>query len=80
MKLFSKEIERACVRSIASCEIDLVDMLLSSQSHNALQLERFLLHFISTNYGPLKATAGFSRIEGESLAFIEEHQVCATST
>ena len=46
-------------------------------STSAKQLHAFLLHFISTNYGPVSTihrTIGFDALSPENRSYVEEHK------
>ena len=44
------------------------------QAHNANQLAKWCLHFISTNYSVFKGEDEFEYIQGENRAHVEQHQ------
>jgi len=70
----SKEIDRAIANGIEKADINIVGLLLDSQQHNAPQLAAFCLHFISTNYQPMKKRKEFADIKDDNLKYVEEHQ------
>lgn len=70
----TKIIEKAVEQSVEKANIDCIGLLLMSQKHRALQLEAFLLHFISTNYEPMKKRKEFSLIVGKNLDYMNEHR------
>jgi len=70
----SKQIEIATTNGIEKAEIDIIGLLLLSQQYNANQLEKFLLHFISNNYGPMSKRPEWEQIEGENRDYIEAHR------
>jgi len=70
----SKEVERHTTQNISEAEVDVIEMLLFAQQHNALQLAQFCLHFISTNYLPISKRPEFRKLEGENLNYIETHR------
>jgi len=70
----SKEVERHTTQNISKAEVDVIEMLLFAQQHNALQLAQFCLHFISTNYLPFSKRPEFRKLEGENLNYIETHR------
>eukprot|EP01126_Amoeba_proteus_P054190 TRINITY_DN6652_c0_g1_i11.p1 TRINITY_DN6652_c0_g1~~TRINITY_DN6652_c0_g1_i11.p1 ORF type:complete len:632 (-),score=135.07 TRINITY_DN6652_c0_g1_i11:348-2243(-) len=70
----SKMVERATKDDITKAEISVIDLLLLSQQHNAKQLEKFCLHFISANYQPMSARPDFKNLKGENLKYVEENQ------
>ena len=49
-------------------------MLILVQQHHGNQLADFLLHFISSNYGPMKKRKEFAQLEGNNLKYVKEHQ------
>ncbi len=51
-------------------EINVVGLLLDAQSHNADQLAKFCLHFISTNFQPMKKRKEFSELGEENLKYV----------
>jgi len=70
----TKQIEVATADDIAKADIDIIGILLASQLHSAKQLEGFCLHFISSNYQPMKNRVEWVKLEGENLKYIEENQ------
>ena len=56
------------------CSCLLPGLLFTAQMHNAHQLSAWCLHFISTNYMAFTARPEFSLLQGDNLAFVEEHQ------
>ena len=70
----TKLIEKATVDGIAKADVDIIGLLLCAQTHNAAQLAQFCLHFISTNYQPMKQRKEFELLEGENLKYVEENQ------
>jgi len=70
----SKMIERACKTDITKADIDVIGLLHLAQSHNAKQLADFCLHFIATNYQPMKKRPEFETLKGDNLRWIEENQ------
>ncbi len=61
----SKVVEKAIEQSIAKSELDIIGLLLLAQKHNANQLAGFLLHFISTNYGPMQRRKEWVLLKGK---------------
>jgi hypothetical protein len=51
-------IQAATKDEITKANIDVIELLLAAQQHNAQQLAKFCLHFIATNYGPMKQRPG----------------------
>jgi len=70
----SKEVDRAIANGIEKAEINVVGLLLDSQHHNAPQLAQFCLHFISTNFLPMKKRKEFADLGEENTKYVEEHQ------
>eukprot|EP01101_Sappina_pedata_P003548 TRINITY_DN1426_c0_g1_i3.p1 TRINITY_DN1426_c0_g1~~TRINITY_DN1426_c0_g1_i3.p1 ORF type:complete len:740 (+),score=168.90 TRINITY_DN1426_c0_g1_i3:149-2221(+) len=70
----SKVIERANTTSIKDSRIDVIGILLRAQDCDASQLASFCLHFISSNYGPMKSRNEFSRLRGANLAHVERNR------
>eukprot|EP01084_Bolivina_argentea_P285492 489596_1 len=72
--LMSKVIERAVEQSIQKADLDIIGLLLIAQKHNAKQLEKFLLHFICTNYVPMRKKEEFKLLKGNNLKYIEKNR------
>jgi len=70
----SKAIDVACKDDIARADIDVIGILHTAQEHNAAQLAKFCLHFISTNYQPMSKREEFKLLTGENKKHVEEHQ------
>jgi len=70
----SKMVEIATKDGIANANIDVIGILHFAQLHNANQLATFCLHFIATNYQPMKNRAEFKTLEGDNLKYVEENQ------
>jgi len=70
----SKMVDRAIADGIEKAEINVVGLLLDSQQHNAPQLAQFCLHFIASNFQPMKKRKEFSELKDENLRYLEEHQ------
>jgi len=70
----TKQVEVATADDISKADIDIIGILLASQLHGAKQLEQFCLHFISSNYQPMKKRSEWSKLEGDNLKYIEENQ------
>jgi small GTP-binding protein len=70
----SKIIEKEIVQGIEKADIDIIELLLVAQDHNAKKLAEFCLHFICTNYQPMKKRKEFEKLENENLTYIEENQ------
>merc|ERR1712228_284366 len=72
--LMSKVIEKAVEQSIEHADIDIIDLLIKAQKFNAKQLEKFLLHFICTNYVPMRKKKSYALLKGNNLKYIEKNR------
>jgi len=70
----TKQVEVATTDDITKAKIDVIGLLLCSQTHNAKQLEAFCKHFISSNYQPMRKRQEWNLLKGENLKFIEQNQ------
>jgi len=70
----SKTVDKAVAVGIEKAEINVVGLLLDAQQHNANQLAQFCLHFISSNFQPMKKRKEFVELVGDNLKHVEEHQ------
>ncbi|CAH1773133.1 unnamed protein product [Owenia fusiformis] len=70
----TKEIDRSVTKSIEKSDIDVIGLLLSCQFHNADQLAKWCLHFISTNYSAFVNRSEFPQLADSNLEYIEEHR------
>ncbi|KAM9998538.1 hypothetical protein ACTFIY_008192 [Dictyostelium cf. discoideum] len=70
----SKEIERATTIGIFRSELDIIGLLICAQRHNAPQLEKFCLHFISSNYQPMRRRKEFALLDDKTKKHIEDNQ------
>jgi Rho family protein len=70
----TKQVEVATKDDIAKADIDIIGILLASQLHTAKQLEGFCLHFISSNYQPMKNRLEWNKLDGQNLKYVEENQ------
>jgi Rho family protein len=70
----SKMVERACEKGIEKADIDVIGLLQLAQQHNAHQLAKFCLHFVASNYHPIKKRPEFNQLTKENLKFVEENQ------
>jgi len=70
----TKQVEVATANDITKADIDVIGLLLLSQIHNAPQLEKFCLHFISSNYQPMKKRQEWSKLKGDNSKYVEENQ------
>lgn len=70
----SKKVGDAISRSIKHSTLDVVGMLNVASSCGARQLEAFLLHFIASNYGPMRQRPEWSKMTLQHQRYCEEHQ------
>lgn len=70
----TKQVDKACAKSIAEADINIIDLLLLSQLHNAGQLSGWCLHFISSNYLVFENKDQFKQLETENKEYIEKHR------
>jgi len=70
----SKDVEVATRVDIIKADIDVIGLLLVSQTHNAPQLAAFCSHFIYSNYQLMIKRPEWKSIEGENRKFMDEHQ------
>lgn len=70
----TKEVDRSVVKKIRESEIDVIGLLLSSQLHNADQLERWCLHFIASNFLSFIERIEFSLLTGDNLKYVEKNR------
>jgi len=70
----TKQVEVATTDDISKADIDIIGLLLAAQLHRAPQLANFCLHFISSNYQPMKKRAEWSKLKGENLKYIKDNQ------
>jgi Rho family protein len=70
----SKTIETATFQGIENASIDVIGLLHVANAAGADQLRAFCLHFISTNYGPMKKRAEWKTLSKADLQHIEEHK------
>ncbi|KAJ5068650.1 hypothetical protein M0811_02593 [Anaeramoeba ignava] len=70
----SKIVEVATRNDIIKADIDVIGILVESQDANAQQLEKFCLHFISTNYGPMSQRDEWKNLKGNNLDYIEKNR------
>lgn len=77
--VISKMIEKGTEVSVEKAEINVIEILLCAQMHNAKQLEKFCLHFTSVNYQPMKKRKEFELLDGDNLKHVTKHQWPPTS-
>ncbi|KAJ7365818.1 hypothetical protein OS493_002539 [Desmophyllum pertusum] len=53
---------------------DVINLLLTSQAHNAKQLSGWCLHFISSNLSVFESTEEFDLVQGENRQHVYEHR------
>ncbi|KAL5010407.1 hypothetical protein ScPMuIL_012712 [Solemya velum] len=70
----TKEVDRSVSKNIEKSEIDVIGLLYTSQTHNAEQLAKWCLHFISSNYIAFEQRKEFSMLEGSNREHIEENR------
>lgn len=70
----AKCIDRGTKEKIEKADINVFALLQFAQTHNAKQLEKFCLHFISTHYQALSRHAEYKSLSRENRKYIEEHQ------
>jgi len=70
----SKEVEVATTDGIENAQIDIIGLLELAQAHNANQLAAFCLHFISSNYEPMKKRREWDTLSRRNRQYIEEHR------
>jgi len=68
----SAEIKKKQLNS-AQCN-DVINLLLTGQAHNALQLARWCLYLITTNYSDFEACDDFDLIKGDNRRHVLEHR------
>lgn len=66
--------ERKTSQEVIKAEIDVIGLLLQSQTHNAKQLSAFCLHYISTNFQLMQKRPEWKNLEGENLEYAEKNQ------
>merc|ERR1712154_281409 len=59
---------------IERADLDIIDLLLKAQKYKAKQLEKFLLHFICTNYVPMSKKKEYQLLKGDNLKYIEKNR------
>jgi len=72
--ILAKHVEKCTTEKIEKADIDVIQLLLFAQRHNANQLAEFCLHFIAKSYGPFSKRPEFSLLIGENKKYVEEHQ------
>ncbi|KYQ89609.1 Rho GTPase [Tieghemostelium lacteum] len=70
----SKEIEKATTIGIFRSELDIIGLLICAQNHNASQLVKFCMHFIASNYQPMKKRKEFTQLDRETVTELEKNQ------
>ncbi|XP_046584569.1 rho-related protein racA-like isoform X1 [Haliotis rubra] len=70
----TKEVDRSCTKNIKKSKIDVIGLLLTSQLHNASQLSKWCLHFISTNYIAFSKRPEFVMLKGDNRVHVEENR------
>ncbi|XP_048237534.1 rho-related protein racA-like [Haliotis rufescens] len=70
----TKEVDRSCTKNIKKSDIDVIGLLLTSQRHNAAQLSKWCLHFISSNYIAFSKRSEFIMLKGDNKVYVEENR------
>nr|CAG4710378.1 unnamed protein product [Naegleria fowleri] len=70
----SKIIDKSIAKGIEKADIDIIGILLLAQTYAANQLAQFCLHFIATNYEPMKARKEWNLLTGFNKQYVEEHK------
>ncbi|XP_067687391.1 rho-related protein racA-like [Haliotis asinina] len=70
----TKEVDRSCTKNIEKADIDVIGLLLTAQLHNASQLSKWCLHFISTNYIAFSKRSEFVMLKGDNRTHVEENR------
>lgn len=70
----TKEVDRSVVKQIEKAEIDVVGLLLTAQTCNAIQLAKWCLFFIASNYLAFVKRQEFTQLLGENKEYVEENR------
>ncbi|KAL9981519.1 hypothetical protein ACROYT_G010227 [Oculina patagonica] len=70
----TKKVDSSIQKRVADGTSDVINLLLTSQAHNAKQLSRWCLHFISTNFSVFESTEEFDLVQGENREHVYEHR------
>ncbi|XP_067032114.1 rho-related protein racA-like isoform X2 [Acropora muricata] len=70
----TKKVDRAVQKKVADGTSDVIDLLFTSQAHNAKQLSGWCLHFIATNFSVFENCEEFHLVQGENRDYIDEHR------
>ena len=70
----TRQIDKAVAGGIFKANIDIIEILLLAQEHNASQLAAFCLHFIASNIEPMSKRKEFKKITGANLKYVKENQ------
>ncbi|XP_071101389.1 rho-related protein racA-like [Haliotis cracherodii] len=70
----TKEVDRSCTKNIEKSDIDVIGLLLTAQRHNAAQLSKWCLHFISSNYIAFSQRPEFNMLKGDNEVYVEENR------
>lgn len=70
----SNIIDAAIKDGVDKLDVDVIELLLLAQQHNAHQLAKFCLHSIATNYGAMMQRPGWNKLTGENRKWIEKNQ------
>lgn len=69
-----KKVDRAVQKKVADGTSDVIDLLFTSQAHNAKQLSGWCLHFIATNFSVFENCEEFHLVQGENRDYVNEHR------
>ncbi|KAJ7378706.1 hypothetical protein OS493_021288 [Desmophyllum pertusum] len=70
----TKKVDASIQKRVADGTSDVINLLLTSQVHNAKQLSGWCLHFISTNFSVFESTEEFDLVQGENREHVYEHR------
>lgn len=72
--VMTRLVDRAVTQSIQHSAIDVVDLLHFAKQSRAAQLEAFILHFLSSNFGPMSRRAEWHELSDPERAHVEAHR------
>ena len=70
----SKTIEKETAEKVEEAKINIIEILNIANLCNAKQLQQFCLHFISTNYEPMKQRKEWKQLNSNDRKYIEENK------
>ncbi|XP_071960539.1 rho-related protein racA-like isoform X2 [Antedon mediterranea] len=70
----TKEVEAASANSIKDADIDVIQLLETSQMYNSKQLSDWCLHFISTNYTAFEQKEEFTNLTEPNMDFVTKNR------